>query len=83
MSQAPISQAVSQPTQALEQASVRQYCKSVRMPTVGANFATLAEQAVKENHSHIRYLEALLVSGVNYFYPLATTISPHQRQLQP
>lgn len=60
MSQAPISQAVSQPTQALEQASVRQYCKSVRMPTVGANFATLAEQAVKENHSHIRYLEALL-----------------------
>ena len=60
MRQAPISQAVSQPTQALEQASVRQYCKSVRMPTVGANFATLAEQAVKENHSHIRYLEALL-----------------------
>jgi hypothetical protein len=30
------------------------------MPTVGANFATLAEQAVKENHSHVRYLEALL-----------------------
>ena len=27
---------------------------------VGANFVTLAEQAVKENHSHIRYLEALL-----------------------
>ena len=23
------------------------------------------------------------VSGVNYFYPSATTISPHQRQLQP
>jgi DNA replication protein DnaC len=30
------------------------------MPTVGANFVPLAEQAVKENHSHIRYLEALL-----------------------
>ena len=27
---------------------------------VGANFVTLAEQAVKENHSHVRYLEALL-----------------------
>ena len=26
----------------------------------GANFLSLAEQAVKENHSHIRYLEALL-----------------------
>ena len=25
-----------------------------------ANFVTLAEQAVKENHSHVRYLEALL-----------------------
>jgi DNA replication protein DnaC len=30
------------------------------MPTVGANFVPLSEQAVKENHSHIRYLEALL-----------------------
>jgi hypothetical protein len=27
---------------------------------IGANFVSLAEQAVKENHSHIRYLEALL-----------------------
>ena len=47
-------------TEALEHASVRQYCKAVRVPTVGANFVSLAEQAVKENHSHIQYLEALL-----------------------
>jgi DNA replication protein DnaC len=47
-------------TQALEQASIRQYCKATRLPTVGANFQSLAEQAVKENHSHTRYLEALL-----------------------
>jgi DNA replication protein DnaC len=47
-------------TEALEHASVRQYCKAVRMPSVGANFVTLAAQAVKENHSHIQYLEALL-----------------------
>ncbi len=47
-------------TQALEHASVRQYCKAARVPAVGANFQSLAEQAVKENHSHIRYLEALL-----------------------
>jgi DNA replication protein DnaC len=47
-------------THALEYASVLQYCKAVRLPTVGANFMPLAEQAVKENHSHIRYLEALL-----------------------
>jgi DNA replication protein DnaC len=47
-------------TQALEHASIRQYCKATRLPTVGANFASLAEEAVKENHSHTRYLEALL-----------------------
>jgi DNA replication protein DnaC len=41
-------------TESLEHASVR--------PTVGANFVSLAEQAVKENHSHIRYLEALLAT---------------------
>ena len=47
-------------TEALEHASVRQYCKAVRMPTIAANFLALAEQAAKENQSHIRYLEALL-----------------------
>jgi DNA replication protein DnaC len=47
-------------TEALEHASVRQYCKVVRVPTVGANFISLAEEAIKENHSHIQYLEALL-----------------------
>jgi DNA replication protein DnaC len=48
------------PTQALEHASVRQYCKGLRMPVIGANFVRLSEQAVKEQRSHIRYLEALL-----------------------
>jgi DNA replication protein DnaC len=47
-------------TQALEQASIQQYCRAARLPTVAANFVSLAEQAVKENHSHTRYLEALL-----------------------
>jgi hypothetical protein len=47
-------------TEALERASVRQYCKAVRMPTIATNFLSLAEQAAKENHSHIRYMEALL-----------------------
>jgi len=51
---------VKNPSEPLEQASVRQYCKAVRTPAIAANFVSLAEQAVKENHSHIRYLEALL-----------------------
>ena len=41
-------------------ASVRQLCKAVRVPAMSANFVSLAEQAVKENQSHVRYLEALL-----------------------
>jgi DNA replication protein DnaC len=47
-------------TEALENASIRQYCKAVRVPAIAANFASLAEEAVRENHSHVRYLEALL-----------------------
>jgi len=47
-------------TEALEHASIRQYCKAVRVPTIAASFVSLAEQAIKENHTHIRYLEALL-----------------------
>jgi len=46
--------------ESLDHASVRQYCKAVRVPVIGANFLPLAEQAVKEKQSHIRYLEALL-----------------------
>jgi DNA replication protein DnaC len=51
---------MSHQTESLEHASVRQYCKLVRTPAIAANFASLAEQAIKEKHSHVRYLEALL-----------------------
>jgi len=51
---------MNQPTQALEHASVRQYCRALRMPVIGANFVRLSEQAVKEQRSHIGYREALL-----------------------
>ena len=44
----------------LEQASIRQYCKAVRVPAIAANFVTMAEEAMRDNHSHVRYLEALL-----------------------
>ena len=47
-------------SESLEHASVRQYCKTVRVPTIASNFLSLAEEAIKENHSHVRYLEALL-----------------------
>lgn len=41
------------PSESLEHASVRQYCKAVRTPAIAANFVSMAEQAVKENHTHI------------------------------
>src|SRR5208282_2005048 len=47
-------------TQALEHASVKQYCKALRVPMIGAHFVQLAEQAIKEQRSHSGYLEALL-----------------------
>jgi hypothetical protein len=41
-------------TETLEQASIRQSCKVVRTPAVAANFMALSEQAIKEQHSHVR-----------------------------
>jgi len=35
-------------TENLEHASIRQYCKAVRTPAIGANFVSLAEQAVMQ-----------------------------------
>jgi hypothetical protein len=52
------------PSQALEQASIQQYCKAVRVPTIGANFASLAGQAAKESHSHIRLFGGAVGDGV-------------------
>ena len=45
---------------ALEAATIRQQCRVLRMPTVAAQCAQLAEQAVRERKSHLGYLEALL-----------------------
>ncbi len=41
---------------------IRQHCRTLRMPTIGAQFARLAETATREQHSHIAYLDALLAA---------------------
>ena len=46
----------------LQNATIRQSCKALRMPTMGAQFSTLAEQAVREKQTHTGYLEALLIA---------------------
>jgi len=44
----------------LQIASIAQNCKALRLPAVGAQFASLAEEATQRKHSHLHYLEALL-----------------------
>lgn len=51
---------MSHPLGPLQEAAVKQHCKALRMPTMAAQFGTLAEQAVRENKTHVGYLEALL-----------------------
>lgn len=51
-------------TKPMHESAIRQYAKQLRLPTVGSQFARLAEQAVKEKQSHLSYLEALLEGEV-------------------
>ena len=44
----------------VQEAAIRQYAQQLRLPTLGAQFARLAELAVKERQSHLTYVEALL-----------------------
>ncbi len=49
----------------LEAASVHQHCRALRLPTVAAQFETLAKDAVKSNRSHMAYLAELLGAEVD------------------
>ncbi len=44
----------------LEAATIRQQCKVLHLPTVAAQSAQLAEEAVRERRTHLGFLEALL-----------------------
>jgi DNA replication protein DnaC len=46
--------------QVLEHATVKQYCKALRVPVIGAHFVRVSAEAVKEKRTHIGYLEVLL-----------------------
>jgi DNA replication protein DnaC len=50
---------------AVQQATILQHCKVLHLPTVGGQCAPLAEQAVRERHTHLGYLEALLAAEVD------------------
>src|SRR6201981_382935 len=44
----------------VQQATIREYAKRLKLVTTARQFATLAEQAIKEKQSHLSYLEVLL-----------------------
>ena len=48
----------------LQEATIKQHCKTLRMPMMAAQFGTLADQAIREKKSHVGYLEALLLAEV-------------------
>ena len=52
--------AMSAQTAVLEAATIGQQCKVLHLPTVAAQCAQLAEQAVRERRTHLGFLEALL-----------------------
>jgi len=52
----------SAPTHALELAAIREHCKLLRLPSIGVGCEGLAEEAVRERHTHLHFLEALLMA---------------------
>jgi DNA replication protein DnaC len=54
--------AMPQALQALDVATIREHCKRLHLPTVSSQCERMAEEAVRERQSHLRYLDALLVS---------------------
>jgi DNA replication protein DnaC len=48
----------------LQEASIHAHCKTLRIPTIAAQYSRIADQATRQGHSHVRYLEALLATEV-------------------
>ena len=61
--------------------SIRQHCKTLRMPTIGGQFARLAEAATREGQSHVGYLEALLAAEMEERESRAITRLLHEAKL--
>lgn len=51
---------MSHPAEVLEVAVIREHCKPLRLPTIALSCERLANEAVRERHTHLRYLGALL-----------------------
>jgi len=56
---------VKKPIESAIEASVRQACKELRLPTVGMRAKPLSEEAVRSNNSHLAFLDALLEAEID------------------
>lgn len=52
------------PLSGLDQKTVEEYCRILRMPTVAANSQRFAEEAARSNQTHTSFLAALLAAEV-------------------
>lgn len=52
-------------TEGIDAAVVRQQCKALKLPTVGAQFEALAGEAARRDQSHTSYLQALLAAELD------------------
>ena len=67
--------------QDLQDQAIRQHCKALRVPTIGSQFARLAEAATREGQSHVGYLEALLAAEMEERESRAITRLLHEAKL--
>jgi DNA replication protein DnaC len=65
----------------LQDQAIRQHCKTLRMPTIGGQFARLADAATREGQSHVGYLEALLAAEMEERESRAITRLLHEARL--
>ena len=65
----------------LQEQSIRQHCKTLRMPTIGGQFARLADAATREGQSHVGYLDALLTAEMEERESRAITRLLHEAKL--
>jgi DNA replication protein DnaC len=56
------SASMSSTPQSLDVATIREHCKLLCLPTVSSQCAKLADDAVRERQSHLRFLDALLAA---------------------
>jgi len=50
--------------ESLAQATIGHSCRQLRLPTIAAQFAPLAQAALREGQSHLHYLDALLAAEI-------------------